>query len=79
VCSSDLLNVPSTTLSFHLSQLAHADLIQARREGRSIFYAAAYPTIESLLRYLIEDCCQGVAADIAITPAGCGPQIHAKE
>ena len=56
------LAIPPTTLSFHLTQLVHAGLATARRRGRSIIYAAGYGAIDDLLRFLIEDCCQGKGA-----------------
>jgi ArsR family transcriptional regulator, arsenate/arsenite/antimonite-responsive transcriptional repressor len=60
------LGVPPNTLSANLTLLSHAGLIQARREGRSIIYAAAYDRMAALLGFLMEDCCQGV-------PAVCAP------
>ncbi len=59
------LNLPSATLSFHLSQLKHAGLVTFRREGRSLIYMAEYDAMNALLGYLTENCCQGDAA-------GCG-------
>jgi DNA-binding transcriptional ArsR family regulator len=56
------LNLPSATLSFHLSQLKHAHLVTFRRESRSLIYKAAYPVMNELLAYLTENCCQGNAA-----------------
>jgi ArsR family transcriptional regulator len=53
------LGLPSATLSFHLNQLRHAGLVTFRREGRSLIYAAAYSTMNDLLAYLTENCCQG--------------------
>jgi ArsR family transcriptional regulator len=34
------LELPLPTLSFHLAQLKHAGLVNARRESRSIIYSA---------------------------------------
>jgi DNA-binding transcriptional ArsR family regulator len=51
------LGVPAPTLSFHLSALARAGLVTARREGRSLRYAADYRAIEALVGYLTENCC----------------------
>jgi DNA-binding transcriptional ArsR family regulator len=62
------LRLPSATLSFHLSQLRHAGLITFRRESRSLIYAARYDTMNDLLGYLTENCCQG-------DPAACGVSI----
>lgn len=53
------LEVPAATLSFHLGQLARAGLVRARRESRSIVYAADYPGMQALLRFLTEQCCAG--------------------
>ncbi len=53
------LGLAAPTLSFHLAQLSHANLATARREGRSIIYAANYPAINGLLSYLTENCCGG--------------------
>ena len=55
------LNLPSATLSFHLSQLKHAGLVTFRREGRSLIYMAEYDAMNALLSFLTENCCQGDA------------------
>jgi DNA-binding transcriptional ArsR family regulator len=51
----------ANTLSANLNVLAGAGLIGARREGRSIIYAAAYGRMRELLAFLVEDCCGGNA------------------
>ena len=56
------LALPLPTLSFHLAQLKHARLVTARRDGRSIIYAANYPAMTGLVAYLTENCCEGDAA-----------------
>ncbi len=53
------LVVPPGTLSFHLKEMTHAGLIQARRQGRQIIYAVNYAGMRDLLTYLMQDCCQG--------------------
>lgn len=53
------LQVPPNTLSANLTILSHAGLIDSRREGRSIIYAARYETMTELLEYLMKDCCGG--------------------
>ena len=55
------LGTAANTLSSQLLLLANAGLIRARREGRSIFYAADYDRIGGLLVFLTEDCCGGRA------------------
>ncbi len=59
------LGLPSATLAFHLKELRNAGLATCTRNGRSLIYAAAYPTMNALLGYLTENCCQGDAS-------GCG-------
>jgi DNA-binding transcriptional ArsR family regulator len=59
------LGLPSATLAFHLKELKNAGLTSCTRNGRSLIYAAEYPTMNALLEYLTENCCQG-------NPAACG-------
>ena len=54
------LNIPNATLSFHLKELAHAELIVARQESRFIYYSANFTTMNALLGYLTENCCAGI-------------------
>src|ERR1700692_4838339 len=65
------LGLPSATLSFHLNQLKHAGLVTFRREGRSLIYVAEYATMNELLAYLTENCCQGdaVSGDVDVCDA----------
>jgi ArsR family transcriptional regulator, arsenate/arsenite/antimonite-responsive transcriptional repressor len=51
--------VAANTLSAQLLVLANAQLVHARRSGRSIIYAANFDTMRDLLVYLTEDCCAG--------------------
>jgi ArsR family transcriptional regulator len=51
------LGLPSATLAFHLKELKYAGLVTFTREGRSLIYAAIYPTMNALLAYLTENCC----------------------
>lgn len=53
------VDVPGPTLSFHLKELVHADLIEARQEGRFIFYSACFDRMNDLLEFLTENCCGG--------------------
>jgi len=51
------LDVPASSLSFHLAQLHHAGLITQRRESRMLIYAADYGAMNTLIGYLMENCC----------------------
>ena len=56
---ADRLGIAAPTLSFHLAQLRHAGLIQMRRDGRSLIYAANYDGMNGLMEYLTDNCCNG--------------------
>ena len=58
------LGVSPATLSFHLKELSHAKLVTARPDGRFVFYAANFATMNRLLGFLTDNCCaaDGVAA-----------------
>lgn len=51
--------VSASNVSFHLKEMETAGLVSARRDGRSIIYAADHGTISDLIRFLLEDCCSG--------------------
>ena len=62
------LNVPASTLSFHLAALERAGLTQATRQGRLIVHAARIAGVRQLLSFLTETCCGGrpeLCGDIA--------------
>ncbi len=67
---SNRLEVPSSSLSFHLAQLANAQMVTQRRQSRSIIYTANYTAMNELMAYLTENCCDGVpcGADVACIP-----------
>lgn len=62
------LDLPNSSLSFHLAHLTRAGLIAQRRQGRSLLYSADYPAMNALVGYLLENCCGG---------AGCAPDTDA--
>lgn len=64
----EALKMPAATLSFHLKELMHAELVTQERAGRNLVYRAAYDRMNGLLGYLTAHCCQG--AECAVEPAG---------
>jgi ArsR family transcriptional regulator, arsenate/arsenite/antimonite-responsive transcriptional repressor len=56
---SATLDVPASTLSFHLKELMHADLVSQERDGRNLIYRPAIHQMQALLDYLTAHCCQG--------------------
>jgi len=64
---SATLDVPASTLSFHLKELMHARLVSQQRDGRNLIYRPSIKQMDALLDYLTAHCCHGVACDIAAT------------
>ena len=64
-----LLDVPASTLSFHLKELMHAGLVTQERDGRHLIYRAAMAQMNALLDYLTAHCCEGAATACATTPS----------
>jgi ArsR family transcriptional regulator len=58
---SATLDVPASTLSFHLKELMHAGLVSQERDGRNLIYRPAIDQMQALLDYLTAHCCQGVS------------------
>ena len=58
---AEQLGIAPNALSFHLKELSHAELVSQERQGRNVLYRAAFPAMNGLLAYLVENCCQGNA------------------
>ena len=65
------LEIAPNTLTFHFDRLRGAGLVTVRRDGRSMIYAARFETMNALLAYLTENCCEGAPETCA--PAVCKP------
>jgi ArsR family transcriptional regulator, arsenate/arsenite/antimonite-responsive transcriptional repressor len=68
---AETLTVPSPTLSFHLKELAHAQLVSQEREGRHIIYRARFDRMNALLAYLTDHCCAGQPCELAPATTSC--------
>jgi len=67
---SATLDVPGSTLSFHLKELMHAGLVTQERDGRNLIYRPSIAQMNDLLAYLTAHCCQGSACDM-VSASGC--------
>ena len=54
------LGIKPSTLSVYLAVLDRAGLIDARRDGKSIFYSIALAEVGELIDFLVNDCCRAV-------------------
>ena len=62
------LGVSPSGLSFHLKDLSHAGLVDARQDGRFIFYSANFDAMSGLIGFLTEYCCEdGMCSVIAVS------------
>ena len=65
---AEALDIPNSSLSFHLAQLHGAGLITQERQHRSLIYRANYPAMNGLIDYLTENCCSGADCATAASP-----------
>lgn len=65
------LDVPATSLSFHLKELANAGLVTQERQGRNLIYRAAFDQMNGLMAYLTENCCQGQPCTVVDGTSAC--------
>jgi DNA-binding transcriptional ArsR family regulator len=56
---AERLGVSPSALSFHLKELAHAELVSTEPRGRHLIYRANFDRMNDLLGYLTEHCCAG--------------------
>lgn len=52
------LEVPSSTLSHHISALISVNLVKQKREGRILYCTAQYEMLENIITFLSEECCK---------------------
>lgn len=55
----DHLKIPATTFGHHLKAMADARLVTQSRQSRTLLSRANYPALQSLIAFLMEDCCRG--------------------
>jgi DNA-binding transcriptional ArsR family regulator len=67
------LDVPGSTLSFHLKELMHAGMVSQERDGRNLIYRPSLEQMNALLVYLTAHCCQesNNAACSVVSAPGC--------
>jgi len=76
---ADTVGAPHNTLSSHLAILVRAGLLRSARDGRTIIYRSDVNGMQSLISFLINDCCNGhpelcglLDIDLGVG-CGCGP------
>lgn len=56
---AEKMSIAPSSLSFHLAHLHRAGLIGQERQSRSLIYRADYDAMNTLVAYLLENCCAG--------------------
>lgn len=64
---AERLDVAPSSLSFHLKELVHADLVSAEPQGRHLIYRAHFDRVNALIGYLTEHCCGGRPCEVVPT------------
>ena len=77
---AEALDVPNSSLSFHLAHLHRAGLINQERRSRSLIYTADYASMNALVGFLMEYCCAGAAcgSEAICAPADASTQAKRK-
>ena len=58
------LDVPASTLAFHLRGLVAAGLVAQEKNGRTVICRAQYHRMDAVIEFLREHCCEGFEADL---------------
>ncbi len=69
---SNRLDLPRSSLSFHLKELSHAGLVRAEQRSRFVIYSADFAAMNTLIGFLTENCCGGDSCSAA-TALACAP------
>ena len=69
---SSILEVSPTNLYFHLKAMAHAGLVEGTSMGRFVRYRARIRTMEEVIDYLTENCCQARGDNNCPPSSPCG-------
>lgn len=55
----EILGIPNATLSFHLKELQHANLVLVERRSRNLIYRPNADLVKRISDFLLENCCGG--------------------
>lgn len=67
--------ISPSSLSFHMKELVHAEMVTSRNEGRFVIYAANFTTMNGLIAFLTENCCGGIPCLPDCSPAAAAQSL----
>ena len=56
---SEQVGIAPSSLSFHLKEMLHADLVTSRQESRFVIYTANFKVMNDVIEFLTANCCGG--------------------
>jgi ArsR family transcriptional regulator, arsenate/arsenite/antimonite-responsive transcriptional repressor len=63
------LDVPASTLAFHLRGLVNAGLVLQEKIGRAVICRVQYSRMNAVIAFLREHCCEGFESDLPAAAA----------
>lgn len=71
---AETVGAPHNTLSSHLAIMVRAGLLRSSREGRTIIYRSDLAGMQTLLAFMVNDCCDGhpELCNLLAPVVGCG-------
>lgn len=73
------VGISPSSLSFHLKDLSHAELVASRQDGRFVIYSANFAAMSGLVAFLTENCCGGAPCEVPAAPACCDAKPEASD
>ncbi|RAS32047.1 ArsR/SmtB family transcription factor [Paraburkholderia bryophila] len=73
------LALSPSSLSFHLKDLSHTELVKPRQQGRFVIYTANFDAMVGLIGFLTENCCAGAACAVDDLPDCCTKPAKASD
>ena len=58
--------IAPSSVSFHMKELTHAEMVTSRHEGRFVIYTAKFATMNELVAFLTENCCGGEPCGVCV-------------
>ncbi|HIG43032.1 MAG: helix-turn-helix domain-containing protein [bacterium] len=60
------LDIPASTLSHHVAKLVQSGLVHQLRESRTLYCMADYENMNSLIHFLVDNCCCQTCAPLEV-------------